>query len=105
MITIRGKRVEPKPLTLTQAGQVIDSMRVVSGATNLLDPAVRPHFLRVVAMSIKPNFPGASLEQLASELLDALTPNDLVTIVPIVFDEEHYKQFKQYNVQKEPHRG
>jgi hypothetical protein len=101
MITIRGKTVSVKPLTLTQVGQVIDSVRVLSGCRDLLEPIMRPHCFRVLAMSIKPHFPGASLEELAEELLDALTAEDLMTIVPIVFDLNHYAQFSNVNVQKE----
>jgi hypothetical protein len=104
VITIRGKTVEPMPLTFTQLSQVIDSMRVVSraGNMNLLGPAVRPHFLRIVAMSIKPYFPGATLDELAAELFESLAPDDLLTIVPIVFDATHYTHF---HLQKDPGHG
>jgi hypothetical protein len=102
MITIRGKTVLPKPLTLTQIGQVIDSMWVVSGATNALDPNILPHVLRIIAMSIKLHFPDLSLEELVGELRSALTPADLLTIVPIVFDKDHYEKLKQYTVHKDP---
>jgi hypothetical protein len=102
MITIRGKTVTPKPLTLTQIGQVIDSMRTVSGATNLLDPDILPHVLQIIAMSIRPHFPGVSLDELVDELHEALTPIDLLTIVPIVFDKDHYEKLKQYTIHKDP---
>ena len=105
MITIHGKTVPVKPLSLTQIGQVIDSMRIVSPAINLLDPDTLPHFLRIVAVSIKPHFPDATIEELADELRDALTPVDLETIVPILFDRAHFEKLKKLTIHKEPGNG
>jgi hypothetical protein len=86
MITIRGKTVVVKPLTATQIGEVLESVRELGKCTptiRVLEADKVPHLLRVIAVSIRPEFPGAKLDDLVEELKDALTM-DLDVLTPIL---------------------
>lgn len=86
MITIRGKTVIVKPLAATQIGEVLDSVRELGKCTptiRVIEPEMLPHLLRVIAASIRGEFPGATIEELAEELKDALTV-DLDVLSPIL---------------------
>lgn len=84
MITIRGKTVTVRPLTLIEVGQVLDSVKVLGTCTptiKVLEPDKLPHLLRVVAFSIRHEFPDASIEDLAEELMDSI---DLTNITAVL---------------------
>lgn len=86
MLIIRGKTVIVKPLTATQIGEVLESMRELGKCTptiKVMEPEMRPHLLRVIAVSIRSEFPGAKLDELVDELKDALTM-DLDVLTPIL---------------------
>lgn len=86
MITIRGKTVVVKPLTATQIGEVLESVRELGKCTpaiRVMEPEMRPHLLRVIAVSIRGEFPGATVDELAEELKGELT-FDLDVLPPIL---------------------
>lgn len=84
MLTIRGKTVVVRPLTLTEVGQVIDSVEVLGTCTptiKVMEPDKLPHLLRVIAFSIRREFPGATIEELMDDLKDAV---DVANIGPVL---------------------
>jgi hypothetical protein len=86
MITILGKTVVVKPLTATQIGEVLDSVLKLGACTptiRFMEPDMWPHLLRVIAASIRSEFPGATVDQLAEELKEAL-PCEYEVLSPIL---------------------
>lgn len=100
-ITLRGKTVSFRPLTLTHVSIAYDDLCVIRSCTDVLAPDVFPHFLRVLAVSIKDHFPDVPLPVLMDDLMDAISPLDLLDIGPAVFDRANFTPY----LQKEPAHG
>jgi hypothetical protein len=100
-ITLRGKTVSFRPLTLTHVGMAHDDLCVIRDCTDVLAQDVFPHFLRVLAVSIKDQFPDVPLPALMDDLADTLSPVDLLVIAPMVFDPANFTPY----LQKEPAHG
>lgn len=100
-ITLRGKTVSFRPLTLTHVAMAYDDLLVIRECTDVLAPDVFPHFMRVLAVSIKDQFPDVSLPALTDDLTDTLSPMDLLVIAPMVFDQANFTPY----LQKEPAHG
>ncbi len=86
MLTVRSKSVVVRPLTAPQIGEVLDSVRELgkcSPTIRVLEPGMRPHLLRVIAVSIRHEFPGATVDELAVELAEAV-PCELEILMPIL---------------------
>jgi len=100
-ITLRGKTVSFRPLTLTHVAMAYDDLLVIRSSTDVLAPDVFPHFLRVLAVSIKDQFPDVPLPALMDDLADTLNQMDLLAIAPAVFNQANFTPY----LQKEPAHG
>lgn len=85
-ITLRGKTVSFRQWNLSDVAQHRDDFVAISGCPDLLARDTFPHVLRILARTIKDYFPRVPLERLMDDLADAITPADLMNIVPVVFN-------------------
>jgi len=92
MITIRGKTVVVKPLTVAQIGEALDSVKKLGECTptnKVLLPEYMPHLLRVVAISIRHEFPGATVEELAEDVREAIDMDNLTAVLLALSDSQN----------------
>lgn len=85
MLNIRGKTVSVRPLTMTQMTQVFEGMRAPPTESGEFNLANLPQLVRATAMSIKPDFPGESVEDLQNDLMETLGLADFVDIAECLF--------------------
>lgn len=72
MITIRGQSITVCPLTLTEVGQVLDSVQALGTCTptiRVFSREMYPHLLRVIAVIVRRQIRDASIEEI-DEALD-----------------------------------
>ncbi|MFK2876873.1 hypothetical protein [Rhodanobacter hydrolyticus] len=86
-VTLRGKTVAVKPLAATQVGEVLESVQALGECTptiRVLERDKWPHLLRVIAISIRHEFLGSTLEELAFELDEAISLDELPPILRVL---------------------